>query len=96
MLLASNKQQQKEKTQNRNTQQRRLNTQKRTARKTIDQVGKFQEAPHLQDYTKSFGILQMLKFQNRKISLVSNPLILFDRIFRGYRLFFRRTLRLTI
>jgi hypothetical protein len=48
MLLAT-KQQHKAKTQNRNTQQRRLNTQKRTARKNIDQVGKFQEAPHLQD-----------------------------------------------
>jgi hypothetical protein len=55
MLLATNKQQHKEKTQNRKTQQNRLNAQKRTAGKNIDQVG-------LQDSTEPFGILQMLKF----------------------------------
>jgi hypothetical protein len=48
MLLASNKQQQKEITKNRKTQQDRQNTQKRTAGKNKDQVG-LQEAPHLQD-----------------------------------------------
>jgi hypothetical protein len=42
MLLASNKQH-KEKTQESKTQQDRLNTQKRTAGKNIDQVG-LQEA----------------------------------------------------
>ncbi len=36
--------------------------QKRTAGKNKDQVG-LQEAPHLQDYTESFRILQMQKFQ---------------------------------
>jgi hypothetical protein len=33
-----------------------------TSEKNKDQAG-LQEAPHLQDYTESFGILQMLKFQ---------------------------------
>jgi hypothetical protein len=53
MLPASNKQEHKEMTKN---------TEKRTAEKNKDQVG-LQEAPHLQDYTESFGIPQMLKFQ---------------------------------
>ncbi len=48
MLLAGNKQHYKEKTQNQNTWQNRLNTQKRTARKNIDQGG-LQQAPNLQD-----------------------------------------------
>jgi hypothetical protein len=37
MLLGSNKQQHKEKAQNMNTEQKRLNTPKRTAGKNIDQ-----------------------------------------------------------
>jgi len=61
ILLASNKQHYKEKTQNQNTWQNRLNTQERTARKNIDQGG-LQQAPNLQDYQK-FRTLQMLKFQ---------------------------------
>ncbi len=48
MLLASNKQQHKEITKNRKTQQDRQNTEKRTAGKNKDQVG-LQEAPNLQD-----------------------------------------------
>jgi hypothetical protein len=44
MLLASNKQQHKEITKNRKTQQDRQNTQKRTAEKNKDQVG-LQEVP---------------------------------------------------
>jgi hypothetical protein len=71
MLLASNKQQHKEITKNRKTQQDRQNTQKRTAGKNKDQVG-LQEAPHLQDYTESFRILQMLKFQ-KGIFLIEKP-----------------------
>jgi hypothetical protein len=46
MLLSSNKQQHKEITKNRKTQQDRQNTQKRTAEKNEDQVG-LQEAHHL-------------------------------------------------
>jgi hypothetical protein len=70
MLLASNKQH-KEITKKRKTQQDRQNTKKRTAGKNKDQVG-LQEAPHFQDYTKSWRILQMLKFQKR-IVLIEQP-----------------------
>jgi hypothetical protein len=62
MLLASNKQQNKEITKSRKTQQDGQNAQKRTAGNNKDQVG-FQKALHLQDFTESFRILQMLKFQ---------------------------------
>jgi hypothetical protein len=55
MLLASNKQD-KEKTQSRNTQQKRLTTQKKTARKNRDQVG-LQEGPLFTRLpTESFGV----------------------------------------
>jgi hypothetical protein len=62
MLPASNKQENKEMIKNTETQQDRQNKEKRTAGKNKDQVG-LQEAPHLQDYTESFGIHQTLKFQ---------------------------------
>jgi hypothetical protein len=52
MLLACNKQQHKEITKNRKTQQDRQNTQKRTAEKNKDQVS-LQEAPHLQDFIQN-------------------------------------------
>jgi hypothetical protein len=48
MLLASNKQQHKEITKSRMTQEDGQNAQKKAAGKNKDQVG-FQEAPHLQD-----------------------------------------------
>ncbi len=55
MLLASNKQD-KEKTQSINTQQKRLKTQKKTARKNRDQVG-LQEGPLFTRLsTESFGV----------------------------------------
>jgi hypothetical protein len=46
-------------------------------------------------YTKSIRRLQMLKFQ-KEISLLSKPLVLYNKIFRGYPLVFRKTIRLTI
>jgi hypothetical protein len=46
-------------------------------------------------YTKSIRRLQMLKFQ-KEISLSSKPLVLYNKIFIGYPLFFRKTIRLTI
>jgi hypothetical protein len=51
-MLASNKQQHKEITKNRKTQQDRQNTQKRTAEKNKDELG-LQEAPHLQAFMQN-------------------------------------------
>ncbi len=51
-MLASNKQQHKEITKNRKTQQDRQNTQKRTAEKNKDEFG-LQEAPHLQAFMQN-------------------------------------------
>jgi hypothetical protein len=62
MLPARNKQEHQEMIKNTETQQDRQNTEKTTVGKNKDQVG-LQEAPHLQAYTESFGIPQMLKFQ---------------------------------
>jgi hypothetical protein len=93
MLLASNKQQHKEIKKSRKTQQDRPNTQKRTTEKNKDQVGLTRSSPITRLYTESFGILQMLNFQK---GILSNPPVLFNKIFREQPLFFRRTIRLTI
>jgi hypothetical protein len=82
MLLDSNKQQHKEITKNRKTQQDRQNTQKRRAEKNTDQVG-LQEAPHLQDLYRIIWNTPNTAIPKRNFSLLSNPLVLFNRIFRG-------------
>jgi ATP-dependent RNA circularization protein (DNA/RNA ligase family) len=54
------------------------------------------KAPHLTMlYNKSSRRCQMLKFQ-KEISLLSKPLVLYNKIFRGYPLFFRKTISLNI
>jgi hypothetical protein len=75
MLLATNKQQHKEKTKNRKTQQNRLNAQKKTVGKNIDQVG-------LQNYRIIWNTPNA-EIPKWDFSLLSNPLVHFKRIFRG-------------
>ncbi len=69
MLLASNKQQYKEKTKNRKAQQDRQNTQEMTAGKNKEKWA-YKKLPIY--YTESFGILQMLKIQ-KGIFLIEQP-----------------------
>jgi hypothetical protein len=77
MLLASNKQKHKEITKKKHTQQDRQNAQEQRP------SGLTRSSPLTRLYTKSFRILQMLKFQKNIFSLLGNPLALFDRIFGG-------------
>jgi hypothetical protein len=81
MLLASNKQH-KEITKNRKTQQDRQNTQKRTTGKNKDQV-RLQEPPHVQDSIQNHLEYPKCRNSEKKIFLLSNPLVLFNRLFRG-------------
>jgi hypothetical protein len=72
MLLASNKQQHKEITKSRKTQQDRQNAQKRTAGKNKDQVG-FQEEPHLQNSLQNHSEYSKCWNSKQEFFLIEQP-----------------------
>ncbi len=82
MLLASNKQQHEETTKKQKDTTEKTKHKEKDSWEEQNQVG-LQQAAHLQDYIQNH--LENFKcwIPKRNFSLLSNPLLLFNRIFRG-------------